>query len=82
MCIFLDVPTLYRFKNIAIRIHTQDHAPAHVHAESPDGWAKIDLKTLQVIEADGFTKNELNIIVEFVAARATHLTDKWKEIHE
>jgi hypothetical protein len=76
------VPTLYWFKNIAIRIHTNDHGPAHRHAEAPDAWPKIDLKTLQVMEAEGFTKSELKIITEFVSIRASRLMDKWKEIHQ
>ena len=78
----LNVPTLYWFKNIAIRIHTKDHKPAHVHAEGPEAWAKIDLNLLKVIEAEGFTRSELNLIVEFVSTRASRLKDKWKEIHE
>ena len=76
------VPTLYWFKNIAIKIYTRDHGPAHVHAEGPDGRAKIDLESLEITEAEGFTKNELKIIVEFVSVRKFQLNTKWKEIHE
>lgn len=77
-----NVPTIYWFRNIAIRIHTRDHSPAHVHAEGPDGWAKIDLADCKVTEAEGFTRQELSLIVEFVTVRKMRLLEKWKEIHD
>ena len=37
------MPTVHRAHGLRFVIFTNDHEPAHVHAMSPDGEAKIDL---------------------------------------
>lgn len=37
------MPTIHRSRGLRFVIYTDDHSPAHVHAVSADGEAKIEL---------------------------------------
>lgn len=34
---------VFKRRNITVTVQTRDHRPAHVHVDSPEGSAKIDI---------------------------------------
>jgi hypothetical protein len=47
----LSVPAISRFFGIVIAMNFDDHDPPHFHARHADGEAKVQIDTLEVIEA-------------------------------
>jgi len=64
-------------------IYTKDHAPAHVHAISPKGEAKIEIETLECFYLRGFSERDLNRIIKFLSEneRQEKLMEVWNEYH-
>ena len=58
--------TIFSFRNVRFVIHTNDHPPAHVHAVSPKGEAKIDLETFECFYSRGFTQRDVKMICRLV----------------
>ncbi len=73
--------TIFTFRNIRFVIHSNDHPPAHVHAMSPKGEVKIDLKTLECFYCRGFTQRDIKMICQFIESRQDILLEAWNEFH-
>ena len=72
---------VFRFKNIVVRIWSNDHEPPHVHIEAPDASAIFLLDTLEVRESEGFSSRDIKRIREQLEMRKEKLLEKWEEIH-
>lgn len=75
-------PTLLRFWNLRVVIHTKDHKPAHIHVIGPDSEAKFTLVTWEVTESHGFSEKALNRIREFLKPRENEFLEAWNAIHK
>lgn len=67
--------------NVRFVIHTNDHPPAHVHAISPNGEAKIEIESLECFYCRGFTERDLKMLVQLVAKKKAILMEAWDEFH-
>lgn len=74
--------TIITFRNVRFCIYSNDHRPAHVHAISPKGEAKIEIETLEVFFVRGFTQKDIKRMVEFLESHKDLLKEHWNEIHE
>jgi flavorubredoxin len=77
---------MFRFKNIVVRIWSDDHGHPHVEAFMPsmkgyEAKAKFWLDTLDCFESHGFSDKALRQIKEECKKRHEKLKEKWKEIH-
>ena len=72
---------IFRFKNLKFKIWSNDHAPPHVHIDGPDAHAQINLETLNVMKANGFSIKDLKIIQQQVFVRKIKILEKWEELH-
>lgn len=72
---------IFRFKNIKFKIWSHDHRPPHVHVYGPDAHAKINIESLEIIIAHGFSKNDLKIIQQQIFKRKIKILEKWENIH-
>ena len=73
--------TVIIFKNIKFVIRSKDHNPAHVHAISPDGEAKIELETINCFYSRGYSKRDVNRICKVVEEHKEFLMEVWNEYH-
>ncbi|HMB01791.1 MAG TPA: DUF4160 domain-containing protein [Spirochaetota bacterium] len=76
------MPVFLRTSNLKFAIRTNDHPPAHVHVLGPDAEAKIDLKSLDIISAAGFSKKDITRIISFLKDKKDILIKAWEEYHE
>ena len=79
------MPTVLRIDGLRVVIWTNDHRPAHVHVQGPDGEAVFDLNCPNgppdLRESFGFRLAELNLIAEALAAAIVALCEYWRTIH-
>ena len=53
------MPTLFEIFGMRFFFYSLEHLPIHVHVENGDGRAKIDVKTLEIIENHGMKPRDL-----------------------
>lgn len=79
------MPTIIRIGRLRVVIYPNDHRPAHVHVIGNGCEAVFILNCPegppQLRENLGFTKPELNKLVNTLAAELATLCEKWREIH-
>ena len=74
--------TIVVFRNVRIIVRTNDHAPPHIHAIRGDAEAKIEIESLEVCASKGFSKRDLQRIIEFMTTQEELLMEAWYAIHE
>lgn len=70
---------------LKVYVLPKDHRPAHVHVYWPrkKNWeaaAKLTIEDAEVMESEGFSKNDLKQIVEFIRSRKNDLKEAWNEL--
>lgn len=55
--------------------------PIHVHVENGDGRAKINVKTLEIVEKQGIKPKDLKKAVQIVKIYQEDIIEKWTEYH-
>lgn len=81
------MPTIMLIQKLAFIIHTRDeHNPPHIEVyygtpESHEAWAKVRIDRVEIMEAFGFSSNDLNSIVKICQIRQKFLSSKWRKIN-
>jgi hypothetical protein len=75
-------PTVLRFWNLRVVIHTKDHQPAHIHVIGPEAEVKFGLGDWRVMANHGFDEKTVRKIREFLMPREREFLEVWNEIHE
>ncbi len=78
---------VFRFKNIIIRIWSNDHGRPHIEVFMPsmsnfEAKAKFWIDTLECFESTGFSQKALREIKKECEKRHEKLKEKWNEIHK
>lgn len=73
--------TILVYRNIKFVIYSKDHPPAHIHAISPNGEAKIELGSLECFFCRGYSQRDLKMIINLVKEKQDILLEAWDEIH-
>jgi hypothetical protein len=75
--------TVLRSGPFRVAIYTNDHPPAHVHVQSANGEAVVDLagEAPRLIRALGLGRADVRRAFELVSAHRDALLRKWSEIH-
>jgi hypothetical protein len=71
------MPTVATFYGILIQIYWQDHPPPHFHALYAEYEARIDIRTLGVIEGD-IPRRALALVLEWAQDHRTELMEDWE----
>jgi hypothetical protein len=67
-------------KHLKYKVNKRDHNPPHVHVEGGGASVRINLLTLEVMDAEtDFSLSTLRKIVEYVAGNKETLLEKWVE---
>ncbi len=77
------VTVLYRQRHgFDVRIHTNDHPPAHAHVWKGDKELQINLMTFEIIFNRGYNTREIRQIRRLVTENKELLRSVWNEIHK
>ena len=71
------MPTLSTFYGILIQMFWQDHPPPHFHALYAEHEAKIDIRTLEIMEG-GLPRRALALVLEWAQEHRTELMEDWE----
>ncbi len=79
-----NMPTILLLANmIKITINPKDkHRFPHVHILHAEKAALIDLKSLEVVENNGFSEKTLRQVLQLIKDEQKILLDAWREYNE
>lgn len=83
-CVKLDMvimPTLFELFGMRFFFYSLEHLPIHVHIENGDGRAKINVKTVEIVENQGIKPKDLRKAVQIVKIYQDDIIEKWNEYH-
>ena len=75
-------PTVFRTRNLRVKIYPKDHNPPHVHVIGPDAEAKFDIENLECISSYGFSQKFIKMIQDYLKQRQSKLKEVWNELQE
>ncbi len=73
------MPTIMYLFGLRFFFYSEEHLPIHVHVQSGDGKAKINVETLEVIENKGIKPTDLKKAVDAVRSYQTDIKKAWYE---
>ena len=73
------MPTILFLFGLRFYFYSEEHLPIHVHVESGDGKAKINVETAEVIENKGLKPKDLKRAVEAVRLYKEDIINSWNE---
>jgi Domain of unknown function (DUF4160) len=73
------MPEISRFFGIVIRMYFSDHPPPHFHAEYAGERAKIDIKSLQILDGQ-LSPRAYGLTAEWAALHRAELLENWNRV--
>lgn len=73
------MPTIMYLFGLRFFFYSEEHLPIHVHVQSGDGKAKINVETLEVLENKGVKPADLKKAVEAVKLYQADIKKAWIE---
>ena len=73
------MPTIMYLFGLRFFFYSEEHLPIHVHVQSGDGNAKIDVETLEVLENKGVKPADLKKAVDAVKQYQADIRQAWIE---
>jgi hypothetical protein len=71
------VPTISAFYGILIQMFWQEHPPPHFHALYAEYEARIDVRTLELIEGE-LPRRALALVLEWAQEHRAELMENWE----
>jgi hypothetical protein len=71
------VPTISRFFGITIEMYFDDHGHPHFHARHADGWAKVRIDEIELIEGD-LRRRQIRLVLAWAELHQTELLENWQ----
>jgi len=73
------MPTILRYNGFRFFFFSNEHTPEHIHIEKGDGYAKVELKSLELIESYEFSKKDIKIMLKIVEENKDKFLKAWYE---
>jgi len=73
------MPTILFLFGLRFFFYSDEHLPKHVHVQSGDGRAKIEIETAKVLENRGIKPQDLKKAIESVILYRDEITKAWDE---
>ena len=73
------MPTIMYLFGLRFFFYSEEHRPVHVHVQSGDGKAKIDVETGCLIENEGVKPSDLKKALEAVERYKDDIIRAWNE---
>ena len=71
------MPTISRFYGILIQMFWKDHSPPHFHALYAEHEARVDIRTLEIIEGS-LPNRALALVLEWAIRHREELKRNWE----
>ncbi len=76
------MPTLFIIFGLRFYFYSDEHLPIHVHIESSDGKAKVNVDPhIEVVSNNGIKPRDLKKALVIIETYKDDIIDKWKEYH-
>ena len=75
------MPTIVRQNGFRVMIHTDDHAPAHVHCYRGRRLVVVNLADLSVRDREHATNQDVRVALRIVREHWGLLRQMWRAIH-
>lgn len=76
-------PVVFYFESLKFKINVKDHNPSQAHVEGRGTSVRINLLTLEFMDAQNdFSKGTLELILFEVTRRKDELMEEWRKYHE
>ena len=76
------MPTIFTIFGFRFMIRTNDHEPIHVHVVKDGHSAKILVEPIEVVENEGFKKQEVAMMKTIVEENERVIIERWHEIFD
>lgn len=73
------MPEVFRKNGYRFFFYSNDHDPSHVHVESGDDYAVIDINSLTFIDEGSLSNRQKREVIELVRQNQQLCKDKWNE---
>ena len=73
------MPTILFLFGLRFFFYSEEHLPIHIHVQSGDGRAKIDVITGEILDNKGVKPNDLKRAVETVQLYQDEIIKAWRE---
>ena len=73
------MPTVLFVFGLRFFFYSEEHLPIHIHVQSGDGKAKIDVETVEVLKNSGVKPNDLKRAKEIVRLFKDDIIDAWNQ---
>lgn len=75
------MPTIVRQNGFRVMIHTDDHAPPHVHCYRANRLVVINLDDLSVRDREHADERDVRTALRIVQQHLERLHEAWREFH-
>lgn len=75
------MPVIIVFLHFRISINDKDHNPPHCHINGKGGSARYDLKSMEYMSLEGFSKSDARKIEEIIKTYRDELMEAWEVRH-
>ena len=76
------MPTIWRERGFDFMIHSDDHEPAHVHADKAGGVVQIYLADSSLKKVIDMKLSEVRLAKGIVDANRAFFISEWQKIHD
>ena len=73
------MPTILFLFGLRFFFYSEEHLPIHIHVQSGDGRAKIDVITGEILDNKGVKPKDLKRAVETVLLYQDEIIKAWRE---
>ena len=73
------MPTILYIFGLRFFFYSEEHLPIHIHVQSADGRAKINVLTCEIMENKGVKPRDLKKSVAIVAEYKEDIIKAWNE---
>ncbi|MBQ2150154.1 MAG: DUF4160 domain-containing protein [Bacteroidales bacterium] len=73
------MPTILFLFGLRFFFYSEEHLPIHIHVQSGDGRAKIDVITGEILDNKGVKPKDLKRAVETVQLYQDEIIKAWRE---
>ena len=73
------MPTVLRVEGFRFFFFSDEHLPEHIHIEKGDGYARIELETLEVTDSYNLNSKEIKKLLKIVKEHNNELQRSWNE---
>ena len=73
------MPTIFRYDGYRFYFYSNEHLPEHIHIENGDGYARVELDTLEVTDSYNLKSKEIKLIIKLVKKHKKEIEEAWNE---